>query len=205
MLRITTTIALTLSLFQTSFAGNNALPEVIFNAQPGISKVDLVWISNSNEEISSYTIERSKDGELWAEILTVESVGTCKTKENYLESDFHPLAGTSFYRLKKKLSSGYYAYSNIVTVKNNVTFLADGTSMNPPVELNDNDFSGYSNDEVLITLKDIKGNEFFSRAYVLENGTETIIVDVDSRLAAGKYVITSSSLERIVSLSVTVK
>lgn len=194
-----------LLLSVSSASATSEITEVKFIAQPGISKVDLIWTNLAKEEVSAFTIERSKDGELWAEILTVQPIGQSEQNERFMESDFHPLNGVSFYRLKKKLSNGLYAYSHIITVKNNVVYNDNGEAVNPTVDLNQRDFSTYSNEEVLVTLKDQKGEEYFSRVYVLEENNETILVDIDNTLLAGNYVITSCSNERLVSLNATVK
>ena len=183
----------------------NSLTEINFNAQPGISKIDLIWVGVAEEEVNTYTIERSKDGELWAEILTVDHIAKSNGNEKYFESDFHPITGISFYRLKKKLNNGLIAYSHIITVKNNQVIHDDGTISNPDVELINKDFSAYNNEEILVALKDNKGDEYFSRVYVIESNNETVLVDVDAKLLPGNYIITSCSVERLVSVNAVIK
>jgi hypothetical protein len=104
--------------FYFATASESGIHAVNFSASPGVSKVDLSWTTPANEEVVSYVVERSKDGELWGEIMTVSSVATSQTAETYMESDYSPIKGVSYYRLKKVLNTGMYVYSNIAVVKN---------------------------------------------------------------------------------------
>jgi hypothetical protein len=187
-------------LFTNGNATNNA-PAINFDAKPGVSKVDLKWESVSEKNVVSYTIERSKDGELWGEILTVNAIGAHDSKESFLESDFNPIQGVSYYRLKKELSNGLHAYSNIVVVKNNNMF-EPGVS---PITLDEKDFSGLCCDEILIVLKDQKGNEYFSKIYVVDQPTNLVGLDLEQHLQPGNYTVTASSNEGLVSLPLVIK
>lgn len=188
-------------LFNNSYGTNTNIPVINFEAQPNASRVELKWESFAEKNVASYTIERSKDGELWAEIITVNSVAASNSKENFLESDFSPIQGVSYYRLKKVQNDGYYAYSNIVVVKNNC---ANDVAVSS-ISLDEKDFSGLCCDEIIIVLKDQKGNEFFSKIYVVDQPTNLIGLDLEDRLQPGNYTVTSSSVEGLVSLPLTIK
>jgi hypothetical protein len=193
------TLCLTLS---TGYAtGSTPSTAINFDAKPGVSKVDLKWESIAEKNVVSYTIERSKDGELWAEIITVNAVGASNSKENFLESDYNPIQGVSYYRLKKTLADGLHAYSNIVVVKNQNS-LEPGVS---PISLDEKDFSGLCCDEILIVLKDQKGNEFFSKIYVIDQPTNLVGLDLEDHLQPGSYTVTASSNEGLVSLPLVIK
>jgi hypothetical protein len=188
-------------LFSNSYAANNNTPAINFDAKPGVSKVDLKWESISEKNVVSYTIERSKDGELWGEIMKVDAIGAHDSKESFLESDFNPIQGVSYYRLKKDLSNGLHAYSNIVVVKNNNIFEPGASA----VSLEEKDFSGLCCDEIIIVLKDQKGNEFFSKIYVLDQPTNLVGLDLENHLQPGSYTVTASSNEGLVSLPLVIK
>jgi hypothetical protein len=73
------------------------------------------------------------------------------------------------------------------------------------IPLDEKDFSAFSNDEVLIVLKDLKGNMFFSKVYVIDQPQNLIALDLEEHLAPGNYVVTASSNETLVSLPLVVK
>ena len=200
MLRILPLLSLCLTV-STSYGTNNNFPAINFDAHPAASKVELKWESVAEKNVASYTVERSKDGELWAEIITVNSIGASNSKENFLESDYNPIQGISYYRLKKTFANGLYSYSNIVVVKNNNS-LGEGISS---LTLEEKDFSGLCCDEIIIVLKDQKGNEFFSKIYVLDQPTNLVGLDLEERLSPGDYTVTASSVEGLVSLPLTIK
>ena len=200
MLRTISLLSLSL-LLTNSYGANDNLPVVNFDAQPSQSKVELKWESVAEKNVSSYTIERSKDGELWGVIMTVNSIGASNSKENFLESDFNPIQGVSYYRLKKVYSNGLYAYSNIVVVKNQNAIEGGCSSLN----LEEKDFSGLCCDEIIIVLKDIKGNEFFSKIYVVDQPKNLVGLDLEDKLPVGNYTVTASSFEGLVSMPLVIK
>ena len=200
MVRTLTLLSLSL-LVTSSYATNNNYPAINFDAHPSASKVDLKWESFAEKNVASYTVERSKDGELWAEIITVNSIGASNSKESFLESDFNPIQGVSYYRLKKTLADGLHAYSNIVVVKNH-NLMGEGVSS---LALEDHDYSGLCCDEIIIVLKDQKGDEYFSKIYVVDQPTNLIGLDLENHLNAGNYTVTASSVEALVSLPLTIK
>lgn len=199
MMRTLSFISLCL-LFMNSNA-TNSIPTINFDAKPGVSKVDLKWESVAEKNVVSYTVERSKDGELWGEIMTISSIGASNSKESFLESDFNPIQGVSYYRLKKEYADGLHAYSNIVVVKNNNAF-EPGVS---PISLDEKDFSGLCCDEILIVLKDQKGNEYYSKIYVIDQPTNLVGLDLENHLQPGNYTVTASSNEGLVSLPLVIK
>jgi len=185
-------VALSMNAFAVS-------PVIRFSAEPGNSKVDLKWEAAPEKGAIAYVIERSKDGELWAEILRV-TASESSDKESFMESDYSPIAGVSYYRLKKVYADGLYAYSNISVVKNNGNLLQTST-----LPLNEQDFSGYSNEEILIVLSDLKGNEYYSKIYLIEQPQQLVGFDLEDKLHPGKYIVTASSFEGLVSQPLEVK
>lgn len=200
MLRTISLLSLSLIL-TNSYGANDNLPVVNFEAQPGVSKVELKWESVADKNVASYTVERSKDGELWGEVIHVNSIGASNSRENFLESDFNPIQGVSYYRLKKVFADGLYAYSNIVVVKNQNAVEGGTTSLS----LEEKDFSGLCCDEIIIVLKDQKGDQYFSKIYVVDQPKNLVGLDLEDKLPVGNYTVTASSFEGLVSMPLTIK
>ncbi|MEJ0080115.1 MAG: hypothetical protein WDM78_03925 [Puia sp.] len=66
-------------------------------------QVDLSWATMMESGVDYYEIQRSGDGMNFLDIDKIESKMTISTNDfqlNYQYADAHPLAGTSFYRVK---------------------------------------------------------------------------------------------------------
>jgi hypothetical protein len=181
-----------------TFAANPNIAVLHFQAMPAQSKVDISWEALPDNNVVSFVIERSKDGELWGEILTV-SASDAQSPQAFMESDYNPIQGVSYYRLKKVYHDGLHAYSNISVVKN------EGNMGTHALPLDEKDFSGYNNEEIIIVLKDAKGDEYFSKIYVLDQPSSLVGIDLEDRLPQGSYIVTASSNETLVSMPLTVK
>ena len=80
----------------------------------------LSWVTQTNVDISSYDIERSKDGVNFEKIKTGISDETTKTQPAvYHSKDNTPDTGFNFYRLEVFPVAGQPFYSNIVSLKFN--------------------------------------------------------------------------------------
>jgi len=66
-----------------------------FNAEANDEKIDLRWATASETNNDYFTVERSKDGELWANLLNVDGAGNSSFIILYLDFDHKPLNGTS--------------------------------------------------------------------------------------------------------------
>jgi hypothetical protein len=183
-----------------AFATNTSSMAVMrFTAKPAQSKVEISWEALPEKAGVTYVIERSKDGELWGEILTVTG-SEAESAQSFIESDYSPIQGVSYYRLKKLYKDGLYAYSNISVVKN------EGNLGTHEIPLDEKDYSGlFNNQEIIIVLKDQKGDEYFSKIYVLDQPASLVGLDLEERLPQGNYIVTASSNESLVSLPLVVK
>lgn len=192
-------------LLASSFLLSNATPAILFTAQPGISKIDLTWEAKANDtENCTYIIERSKEGELWAEILVIPSASGTSGKEKFMESDMSPIYGTSFYRLKKVNANGLVAYSNISVVRH---FYSQQQIIANCREMSVTEFehTGFDNEGVVVTLKDRKGNEYYSKVYLLNVNDGLVAVDLEEQLTPGAYTITACGKEPMTGLNVMVR
>lgn len=79
--------------------------------------VDLGWATASEKSNSHFTVERSRNGLDFEELLQVKSSSTAPGKTDYQEEDPLPLAGIVYYRLKQTDHDGTVAYSLIEAVE----------------------------------------------------------------------------------------
>ena len=169
--------------------------------------VQLDWATASEINNDYFTIERSKDGENWQDILQTAGAGASNSTINYSEIDSSPLYGTSYYRLKQTDFNGAFSYSTTQVVKfgisNDAEILSfpnpnDGSSFNL-------EFTGFGNEEVLVVVRDIQGKEFYSKAYLVSDKNSIFAITTDTKLPAGVYFVTASSNDIFISKKINVK
>ncbi|MCO6498774.1 MAG: T9SS type A sorting domain-containing protein [Vicingus serpentipes] len=181
---------------------------ISFNAIVNEDVVDLTWQTATEINNAYFTIERSTDGKEWEEVIITNGAGNSNQLIEYFETDYNPLSGISYYRLKQTDFDGKYEYFNIVPVK----FEKNGNGNinlfpNPlnPGEIVTIEFSGIEANEFLIVMRDVTGKEFYSKMMVnIENG-ELVGVPTETDIPAGVYIITATSENQIYSQKLLVK
>ena len=88
-----------------------------FKAKQNGILIELYWSTASEINNDFFTIERSKDGLNFHELMTLEGAGTTNLTMNYSAVDTNPFYGFSYYRLKQTDYDGQFAYSDIIVVK----------------------------------------------------------------------------------------
>ena len=91
---------------------------VYFDAKPtNQSTVDVTWRTESEINNAFFTVERSANGNNFEEVARVSGAGNSSKSINYKTTDYSPLPGTSYYRLKQTDFDGTFTYSRIVAVQ----------------------------------------------------------------------------------------
>lgn len=183
-----------------------ALPEVLlsFDAVINDKKVELTWSSNTENNNNYFTIEKSKDAVNFEEVTSIKGFGNYSSLVNYFDVDYIPYEGISYYRLKQTDSKGHTLSSRLVSV--NYRLGNDGLAANQnSVDENTANLLGSENKEVLVVLRNEKGEEHFSKVLVNEQNTITISPDNEHKLDNGTYVVIACSNNKLFSQKVTVK
>jgi len=79
--------------------------------------VDLGWATASEKNNSHFTVERSRDGLSFEEMLRVKGTSEAPGKTDYKTEDVQPMEGISYYRLKQMDHDGAVTYSAIEAVE----------------------------------------------------------------------------------------
>lgn len=77
----------------------------------------LLWETESEENSKSFTVERSEDGSDFGIIGTIPANGNSDQKQFYQLTDYNPLSGMSYYRLKMTDLNGSIRYSPLISNK----------------------------------------------------------------------------------------
>ena len=176
---VTTFGAFTLS----SLNAMNVLPVQLtyFNANKvNNSLVDLDWSTASEQNSSSFTVERSADGSQFDPVATLPAAGNSSLPLTYTTKDSHPLKGISYYRLKMTNLDGSSIYSEVrivnIAATMDLTLYPNPAASTAYIGLNDNK-------ALKVTVIDNTGRALLS---ILRPTDAILSMDV-SRLAEGIY------------------
>lgn len=89
---------------------------ISFTAKQKEEYIDLTWQTASEQNNSYFSIEKSTDGSNFLEIGQEEGQGTTLETTDYQFTDFAPLTGVSYYRLRQVDFDGNFSFSNIESV-----------------------------------------------------------------------------------------
>ncbi len=85
----------------------------------------LQWVTASEINNDFFTIERSNDGINFSPVAYMQGAGNSNHNLYYTATDFEPLSGISYYRLKQTDFDGSFEYSELISVNNTVGSAAD--------------------------------------------------------------------------------
>ncbi len=178
-----------------------------FDAHVNEAEVDLKWVTSTEVNNDFFTIERTTNTKDWEEVVIINGAGNSSQQIEYFETDYSPISGTSYYRLKQTDFDGNYTYSSIVPVsiendKNN------GLNIFPnPVEVGglvSLDFEDYE-EEILVVLRDVTGKEFYSKLFLNIEKGKLIGIPIEDIIPSGIYLITATSENQIYSKKISVR
>ncbi|MFZ5551943.1 MAG: T9SS type A sorting domain-containing protein [Bacteroidota bacterium] len=189
------------------FTGTLPIELISFNAISNENKVEITWSTASELNNDYFTIERSHNGSSFEEIVRVDGAGTSTMQIDYFETDFSPLPGISYYRLKQTDYNGDYTYSQVVAVKREVHTGEFGLYPNPvnADEAFFTTFAGFGDEEVLVVLRDMSGKEYYSKVVVLTDNHQIVAFDPDQRIPAGTYLVIATSKDELYTQKLVVK
>jgi hypothetical protein len=153
-------------------------------------KVDLSWATMMESGVDHYEIERSGDGLNFVDIDQLKSQVTISTNDyqlNYQFTDTHPLAGTSFYRVKVVEKNGEINQTPVVQIINSVIV---GTRIYPTVVQNNTVFveSDKNLREAKMEFFDLSGNKISETSWASLSGRQNVQVSKAGGLSTGTYV-----------------
>jgi hypothetical protein len=102
-----------------------------FTAGERSNGIRLNWTNETEENISAYTVERSKDSRTFYTIGQVKASNNDQAKASYVYLDATPLRGNNYYRIAAVELSGRKIYSPLVRVRANSAGIDLMISPNP--------------------------------------------------------------------------
>lgn len=177
-----------------------------FSATENGDKVDLKWETATETNNAYFTIEKSKDGKTFTQLVDVPGAGNSVSYREYFDTDYEPYEGLSYYRLKQTDINGDYHYFPMVSI-NRMAKQQISTFPNPAAagENVNMEMKGLANHEVLVVLRDMNGKEFFSKVYLVAENDQLTAIDAFHTLPAGTYLLIASSGKLLHTQKVIVK
>ena len=171
------------SFYTVSYSGTLPVKLISFAAVRNNKSVQLNWSTSSEQQLSRYVIQRSKNAIDWENIGTVQPSGNA-TGAVYRFTDFQPLDGTSFYRLRIEDIDGSTDLSGVQVVNFKATI---GLKLLPVPATNQLSVTASGMSKAEIKVVDANGQVVLSSVY---DGSEKVL-DI-SMLSAGHYILSVS-------------
>ena len=152
----------------------------------------LTWNYHSSEA-DYFEIESSKDGAHFSLAGKVKN----GTSSNYSFTDIHPYLSENFYRIKIVFKNSNYAYSNIISLKKNVSAFKINASPLPFKSDLKISFNCPNEQQMQLSLVDISGREVVSKKINCVTGKNDYQLHNLSSLNGALYFIKIKSSERL--------
>ncbi len=171
---------------------NRALPVKLlnFSGMPSGQNVILNWSTTTEINNDHFTLERSKDGRNFQELIDIKGAGNTTSLTKYDYVDMFPYTGTSYYRLKQVDYNGNYEYSAIISVhfggvNDNINLSVDP---NPCKDFLKVQFASPNEGKMQIRVLDLSGKTLITQSSDYESGSNGMIVYLGN-IPAGVYVL----------------
>ncbi len=184
---------------------SKSMPEVLlsFDAVFDNTKVELTWSSDTENNNNFFVIEKSKDAMNFEALLTIKGFGNYSNIMSYFDVDYTPFEGISYYRLTQIDQQGTILSSRLVSINNKIS-TSDLAMSQSAIFDNPAALMGTENREVLVVLRNEKGEESYSKV-VIDEELHVLSSDATTKLDNGTYTVVASSDNRLYSQKLVVK
>lgn len=171
---------------------NGALPVklISFTAANKNNTVTLKWQTQYEQNSSHYNIQRSTDGVNFTDEARVTAAGNSNQPLSYSYADLLPAAvqsqKTVFYRLQSFDVDGKFSYSQVLSLRLDAKEMELFVSPNPAKNMLQIQTGKSVAGEATLVISDATGRQVYKRNIVLQDGNNSIPVDI-SMLVNGNY------------------
>lgn len=150
----------------------------------------LTWVTGSEKNNDFFTIERTADGIEFEEVGRVSGKGNSNIKSTYEFTDYIPLNGVAYYRLKQTDYNGETETFTPISIKceigNRVHVFPNPNEGSFTVQI-----SSDAECDAMLYVTDLSGKEIDSRSITINGMTNVFIKEID--LQSGTYFVTIKS------------
>mgnify|MGYP003650077142 CR=1 FL=1 len=181
-----------------------------FNAIMNGDRVEISWTTASEINNDYFIVEKSEDAIIWDYVIESKGSGNSNFIINYFEIDNNPLMGLFYYRLTQVDFDGEQETFNIIPVENAIK--GEGIMNIYPNPVNEGECISLSLeslhlyfDEILVVLRDMRGNEAHSIIQFTDCEDGLIVIDIPHHLASGIYLVVATSENLLYSKKIIIK
>jgi len=161
-----------------------------FTASEKNNTVTVKWQTQYEQNSSHYNIQRSTDGVNFTDEARVTAAGNSNLPLSYSHNDLLPASVQSkkavFYRLQSVDKDGQFSYSQVVMLRLDMKEMELLVSPNPAKDILQVQTGSTVAGEAALVISDAAGRQLYQRNIVLQQGTNSIPVNI-SMLAKGNY------------------
>jgi hypothetical protein len=155
-----------------------------YNADKNL--VDINWVTETEINNDYFTVERSRDGEVFEVVGIVDGAGNSTMVKDYGLVDAEPYVGTSYYRLRQTDFDGEYTFSKLVTIENNAGYSDIKVYPNPVIGNANLVFNAQTANAIEITVLDVSGRIVYQANHLAEQGNNEVKLNIE-QLGQGMY------------------
>ncbi len=161
---------------------------IIFQAVVIDNTVRLEWKTATETNNDFFTVERSKDGDIFEELGVFEAAGNSFVENEYSAIDRKPLKGIGYYRLKQTDFDGEFTYSDIIAVNLDLAETDFSLSPNPVTgrTITISTSSGICESKCTLQLTDMSGRNIALSAFELSQ-EQTSSIQLPDFIKPGLY------------------
>ena len=139
--------------------------------------IELVWSTTFEINNDQYIIQRSTDTYEWKDIMTIKGNKNATTNIHYRALDTSPIRGLAYYRLKQVDLDGRFEYSNIASVKWEMTLSKIAIFPNPSSEMVFFEIYNPQNESLTVQIFDNDGQLKLEYPYIKMQKLELNVSD----------------------------
>jgi hypothetical protein len=161
--------------------------------------IQLRWATSVEINNDGFRVERSADGQTWAEIGFVNGHDNTTSQTNYTFDDLNVTVGVVYYyRLKQVDNDGAFEYTDIVSAKltGAVTFSVKDFIPNPTMDKTTLIITGTKDQDITVTFYNVVGQKVLESNHQVNKGGNMIEFDL-GKMASGTYTAVVSSANEV--------
>ena len=147
------------------------------------------WVTSSEQNVDSYTLERSSDAITFEEVFFLKAKGGIQGNNKYKVKDEDINLDLTYYRIKQKEYSGIEKYSGIISV--NLKSMFDNIfnlHPNPTTSILNFEYYSDSKNRLLIQMVGYGGSVVFEDNKIMDDGKNVITLPLE-QLEKGVYIL----------------
>lgn len=155
------------------------------------NEVKLDWSTSMEINCSRYIVQRSYDGNIFSDVVTIDGNGTTNLFHSYSVTDniYSFTGNVVYYRLKQIDLDGKENLSNIISLKIK--------NFNQQIKISPNPFTDYLNvivewnqsETATAKMFSVDGREVFSKKFQMNKGTNFLKLEGLSHLVSGTFIL----------------